>query len=189
MRGRAASPILLFQDNTRARAWGPSTSFSTMRRAAALILRQAIALSEARAGCAGPGAAAHARCMASSTAMPSPPRRRRSKAQPLCVLARCSYRERERERQRERERDALHTRTSSPLCLSRHTLALKTTLDTHTHSPRSDSPADLDPAEVAKFASASGHDWWDPAGPAAPLHAMNPARVLFARRAICEAHG
>jgi 2-polyprenyl-3-methyl-5-hydroxy-6-metoxy-1,4-benzoquinol methylase len=48
---------------------------------------------------------------------------------------------------------------------------------------------DLDPAEVAKFAAASGHDWWDPSGPAAPLHAMNPARVLFARRALCEAHG
>jgi 2-polyprenyl-3-methyl-5-hydroxy-6-metoxy-1,4-benzoquinol methylase len=47
----------------------------------------------------------------------------------------------------------------------------------------------VDPAEVAKFATAAGHDWWDPSGPAAPLHAMNPTRVLFARRAICEAHG
>jgi hypothetical protein len=53
----------------------------------------------------------------------------------------------------------------------------------------STSTADLDPAEVAKFAAASGHDWWDPSGQAAPLHAMNPARVLFARRVLCEAHG
>jgi 2-polyprenyl-6-hydroxyphenyl methylase / 3-demethylubiquinone-9 3-methyltransferase len=58
--------------------------------------------------------------------------------------------------------------------------------------PRSSSaadPATVDPAEVAKFAAAAGHDWWSPSGPAAPLHAMNPARVLFARAAICEAHG
>ena len=32
------------------------------------------------------------------------------------------------------------------------------------------------PAEVARF-DALAADWWDPAGPMAPLHAMNPLRI------------
>lgn len=39
-------------------------------------------------------------------------------------------------------------------------------------------PAAADEAELAKFRS---YDWWDPAGPAGPLHALNPARVAFVR--------
>ena len=36
--------------------------------------------------------------------------------------------------------------------------------------------ATIDPAEQAKFDALAAR-WWDPAGPMAPLHAMNPARV------------
>lgn len=35
-----------------------------------------------------------------------------------------------------------------------------------------------DPAEIAKF-SALAHRWWDPQGPQAPLHALNPARLAY----------
>ncbi|MBX9700896.1 MAG: bifunctional 3-demethylubiquinol 3-O-methyltransferase/2-polyprenyl-6-hydroxyphenol methylase, partial [Acetobacteraceae bacterium] len=33
-----------------------------------------------------------------------------------------------------------------------------------------------DPAEIAKFDRLAAR-WWDPRGPMAPLHAMNPARM------------
>jgi 2-polyprenyl-6-hydroxyphenyl methylase/3-demethylubiquinone-9 3-methyltransferase len=36
--------------------------------------------------------------------------------------------------------------------------------------------ATIDPAEAAKFDGLAA-TWWDPAGPMAPLHAMNPVRV------------
>ena len=36
----------------------------------------------------------------------------------------------------------------------------------------------VDPAEVAKF-SALAHRWWDPDGPQAPLHVLNPARLGY----------
>ena len=50
------------------------------------------------------------------------------------------------------------------------------------------SAASLDPLEAAKFAElASG--WWDPSGPFAPLHRLNPARCCFIRDAVCSAHG
>jgi 2-polyprenyl-6-hydroxyphenyl methylase/3-demethylubiquinone-9 3-methyltransferase len=39
-----------------------------------------------------------------------------------------------------------------------------------------------DPAELAKFDAAAA-DWWDPGGPLAPLHRMNPARIAFIRDA------
>ena len=36
----------------------------------------------------------------------------------------------------------------------------------------------VDPAEIAKF-SALANRWWDPDGPQAPLHALNPARLGY----------
>lgn len=38
----------------------------------------------------------------------------------------------------------------------------------------------IDPAEVERFGGLAG-DWWDPAGPFAPLHRFNPARLSFFR--------
>ncbi len=42
------------------------------------------------------------------------------------------------------------------------------------------SPAAVDPDEIARFDRLAA-EWWDPAGPMAPLHAMNPARLAFIR--------
>jgi 2-polyprenyl-6-hydroxyphenyl methylase/3-demethylubiquinone-9 3-methyltransferase len=39
-----------------------------------------------------------------------------------------------------------------------------------------------DPRELAKF-EATAADWWDPTGPLAPLHRMNPVRIAFIRDA------
>ena len=50
------------------------------------------------------------------------------------------------------------------------------------------SGASLDPADVARFA-ALAEDWWDPSGKFAPLHAMNPLRVGYARDQIAGARG
>ncbi|HKY95287.1 MAG TPA: bifunctional 2-polyprenyl-6-hydroxyphenol methylase/3-demethylubiquinol 3-O-methyltransferase UbiG [Kiloniellales bacterium] len=41
-------------------------------------------------------------------------------------------------------------------------------------------PVSVDAAEVAKFARLA-RDWWDPQGPMAALHRMNPARLAFIR--------
>jgi 2-polyprenyl-6-hydroxyphenyl methylase/3-demethylubiquinone-9 3-methyltransferase len=38
----------------------------------------------------------------------------------------------------------------------------------------------VDPADVARF-SALAETWWDPKGPFAPLHRLNPARLAFIR--------
>ena len=47
----------------------------------------------------------------------------------------------------------------------------------------------VDRREVEKFAALADR-WWDArAGPFAPLHALNPARVLFIRRALCASLG
>jgi 2-polyprenyl-6-hydroxyphenyl methylase/3-demethylubiquinone-9 3-methyltransferase len=40
--------------------------------------------------------------------------------------------------------------------------------------------ASVDPAELAKF-TALAETWWDPAGPMAPLHRLNPVRLAFVR--------
>ena len=37
--------------------------------------------------------------------------------------------------------------------------------------------------EVARF-DALGEDWWDAAGPMAPLHRINPLRIAWLRDAI-----
>lgn len=42
--------------------------------------------------------------------------------------------------------------------------------------------------EAAKFAALAG-EWWDPRGPFAPLHAMNPVRCAFLRAALCSTFG
>ena len=49
-------------------------------------------------------------------------------------------------------------------------------------APATASPAALatDPAELGKF-EALGERWWDPKGPMAPLHKMNPVRIAFVR--------
>ncbi len=54
--------------------------------------------------------------------------------------------------------------------------------------PEAPAGASLDPADVARFA-ALAEEWWDPDGPFAPLHAMNPLRVGYARDRIAEAQG
>ncbi|MEQ8654043.1 MAG: bifunctional 2-polyprenyl-6-hydroxyphenol methylase/3-demethylubiquinol 3-O-methyltransferase UbiG [Kiloniellales bacterium] len=47
----------------------------------------------------------------------------------------------------------------------------------------SGAPAAFDPEEVEKF-DALAEDWWDPAGPMAPLHRQGPARLTFLREAL-----
>jgi 2-polyprenyl-6-hydroxyphenyl methylase/3-demethylubiquinone-9 3-methyltransferase len=41
----------------------------------------------------------------------------------------------------------------------------------------------IDPTEVARF-SGVARSWWDPTGPFAPLHALNPARLAFIRETL-----
>lgn len=47
-------------------------------------------------------------------------------------------------------------------------------------------PADptLDPREIAKFERIAAQ-WWDPDGPSAPLHRLNPARLAYIRDQVC----
>jgi 2-polyprenyl-6-hydroxyphenyl methylase/3-demethylubiquinone-9 3-methyltransferase len=46
----------------------------------------------------------------------------------------------------------------------------------------------IDPQEVARF-EAMARDWWDPRGPMAPLHKMNPLRLSYIRDAACRRFG
>jgi 2-polyprenyl-6-hydroxyphenyl methylase/3-demethylubiquinone-9 3-methyltransferase len=48
--------------------------------------------------------------------------------------------------------------------------------------------ASLDAAEVARFEAMAAR-WWDPDGPLAPLHAMNPARLDWALARLAGAFG
>ncbi|MGR3485365.1 MAG: bifunctional 2-polyprenyl-6-hydroxyphenol methylase/3-demethylubiquinol 3-O-methyltransferase UbiG [Paracoccaceae bacterium] len=48
--------------------------------------------------------------------------------------------------------------------------------------------ATADRTEIAKF-DAMARDWWDPAGPMAPLHAMNPVRMGYVRDQACAEWG
>lgn len=41
--------------------------------------------------------------------------------------------------------------------------------------------ANIDTAEIAKF-SAMARQWWEPNGPCAPLHILNPARLQFVQQ-------
>ncbi len=47
-------------------------------------------------------------------------------------------------------------------------------------APAASPHAETDPEEVARFERLAA-EWWDPQGPMAPLHAMNPARLAFIR--------
>jgi 2-polyprenyl-6-hydroxyphenyl methylase / 3-demethylubiquinone-9 3-methyltransferase len=44
--------------------------------------------------------------------------------------------------------------------------------------------AAVDPAEIARFEEL-GRSWWDPTGPMAPLHKLNPVRVAYVRDRVC----
>jgi 2-polyprenyl-6-hydroxyphenyl methylase/3-demethylubiquinone-9 3-methyltransferase len=48
--------------------------------------------------------------------------------------------------------------------------------------------ANLDPANVARFAAVADQ-WWDPDGKFAPLHRLNPARLAFIRERCLERFG
>lgn len=48
--------------------------------------------------------------------------------------------------------------------------------------------ATLDQEEVARFA-ALAREWWDPNGKFAPLHALNPVRLQYARDRLCAHFG
>lgn len=50
------------------------------------------------------------------------------------------------------------------------------------------SSSTLDQAEIAKFAALAA-DWWDPRGPMAPLHRMNPVRLGFIRAQVLAHFG
>jgi 2-polyprenyl-6-hydroxyphenyl methylase/3-demethylubiquinone-9 3-methyltransferase len=45
--------------------------------------------------------------------------------------------------------------------------------------------ASLDQAEIAHFAKLAAH-WWDPEGPWATLHRLNPTRIAFVRDRTCS---
>ena len=45
-----------------------------------------------------------------------------------------------------------------------------------------------DPKEIERFDALAG-DWWDEAGPMAPLHKLNPLRLAFIRDRICAHRG
>lgn len=51
----------------------------------------------------------------------------------------------------------------------------------------STSAQSVDPEEAQKFA-ALAQEWWDTAGPFAPLHRLNHARCKFIRDTICASH-
>src|SRR3979490_3466180 len=46
-----------------------------------------------------------------------------------------------------------------------------------------ESTRNVDPAELAKFASLA-QSWWDPNGPSRPLHDLNPLRLQYVERAV-----
>lgn len=54
------------------------------------------------------------------------------------------------------------------------------------HSGDPQSPPAADEDEIVKF-SAEAVRWWDPRGPFAPLHRLNPLRVGYVRDRLCEA--
>ncbi|MGH1399063.1 MAG: bifunctional 2-polyprenyl-6-hydroxyphenol methylase/3-demethylubiquinol 3-O-methyltransferase UbiG [Alphaproteobacteria bacterium] len=46
----------------------------------------------------------------------------------------------------------------------------------------------VDRSEIQQFSKDSSH-WWDEDGPFAPLHRLNPVRMSYIKRQICEAFG
>jgi 2-polyprenyl-6-hydroxyphenyl methylase / 3-demethylubiquinone-9 3-methyltransferase len=63
-----------------------------------------------------------------------------------------------------------------------HTRSMVTT-QAHGHGP-----ATADAQEIARF-SALAETWWDPSGPMAPLHQLNPARLGYIRDRITAHYG
>jgi 2-polyprenyl-6-hydroxyphenyl methylase/3-demethylubiquinone-9 3-methyltransferase len=55
-------------------------------------------------------------------------------------------------------------------------------------APANTAPANVDTAEVARF-EALAAQWWDADGPMGQLHALNPPRLAFVRRAAAQALG
>ena len=49
-------------------------------------------------------------------------------------------------------------------------------------------PSTINEGEIEKF-SAVAAEWWDPRGPMAPLHKLNPARMGYIRDAACAHFG
>ncbi len=54
--------------------------------------------------------------------------------------------------------------------------------------PDASARAAVDEREVQKFAGLAA-EWWDPAGPMAPLHALNPWRIDAIKQAVCRQFG
>jgi 2-polyprenyl-6-hydroxyphenyl methylase/3-demethylubiquinone-9 3-methyltransferase len=46
----------------------------------------------------------------------------------------------------------------------------------------------VDPDEIARF-SAMAAEWWDPSGPLAPLHRLNPTRLAWINEQLCQQFG
>jgi 2-polyprenyl-6-hydroxyphenyl methylase / 3-demethylubiquinone-9 3-methyltransferase len=57
-----------------------------------------------------------------------------------------------------------------------------------TADPQAIGPGSVDAAEIARF-SALAATWWDPSGPMAPLHQLNPARLGYIRDRIAGHYG
>ena len=55
-------------------------------------------------------------------------------------------------------------------------------------APAPPTSANVDPAELAKFA-ALAHRWWDPSGEFKPLHEINPLRLDWIERIVGELRG
>jgi 2-polyprenyl-6-hydroxyphenyl methylase/3-demethylubiquinone-9 3-methyltransferase len=56
------------------------------------------------------------------------------------------------------------------------------------HAAAADVTAGTDAEELAKFAALE-RSWWDPKGPMAPLHKLNPVRLAFLRDQACRHFG
>jgi 2-polyprenyl-6-hydroxyphenyl methylase / 3-demethylubiquinone-9 3-methyltransferase len=54
--------------------------------------------------------------------------------------------------------------------------------------PPDSAPNSVDPAEIAHFARDAAR-WWDPAGPHAPLHRLNPVRLGWVRDQVAQRFG
>lgn len=56
------------------------------------------------------------------------------------------------------------------------------------NASKAPSPSTINEGEIEKF-SAVAAEWWDPRGPMAPLHKLNPARLSYIRDAVCAHFG
>lgn len=56
------------------------------------------------------------------------------------------------------------------------------------NASKAPSPSTINEGEIEKF-SALASEWWDPRGPMAPLHKLNPARLSYIRDAVCAHFG